>query len=143
MLGESVPKTKSQKTELSVLLLLTLSLNKRAQKKMDKILRGFLWTGIAAAKGSHHYHVNCVRVCRPLRLGVWVFRSLPGRRSASGSDGCGGCTSTPSVLGGVWTCNFPGMSVSCSLHPPRWWFTTEHLPYSGRITGLMVISYHF
>ncbi|XP_071676990.1 uncharacterized protein [Lolium perenne] len=48
--------------------LMVLSLDKKALKQVNKILRGFLWAGRADANGGH-CHVNWARVCRPLRLG--------------------------------------------------------------------------
>jgi hypothetical protein len=48
--------------------LMVLSLNKKALKQVNKILRGFLWAGRADANGGH-CHVNWSRVCRPVRLG--------------------------------------------------------------------------
>lgn len=41
---------------------------KRALKLVEKIKRGFLWAGRAAANGGH-CHVNWSRVCRPIALG--------------------------------------------------------------------------
>jgi hypothetical protein len=48
--------------------LMVLSMDKKTLKKIERILRGFLWVARAAANGGH-CHVNWSRVCRPLRLG--------------------------------------------------------------------------
>ena len=37
--------------------IMVLSLNKKVLKQIEKILRGFLWAGRAAANGGH-YHVK-------------------------------------------------------------------------------------
>jgi hypothetical protein len=42
-----------------------LSLDKKALKQVNKILRGFLWVGRADAKGGR-CHVNWANVCQPL-----------------------------------------------------------------------------
>ena len=44
---------------------IVFSLNKKVLKQVNKILRGFLWTGRADANGGN-CHVNWSRVCRPL-----------------------------------------------------------------------------
>ena len=41
---------------------------KKIIKQLEKICRGFLWTGRANANGDH-CHVNWRRVCRPIALG--------------------------------------------------------------------------
>jgi hypothetical protein len=48
--------------------LMVLSMDKKSINKIEKVFRGFLWAGRAAANGGH-CHVNWSRVCRPLRLG--------------------------------------------------------------------------
>jgi hypothetical protein len=48
--------------------LLVLAPPKTNLKKMEKIERGFLWEGCAAANGGNS-HVNWKRVCRPTSLG--------------------------------------------------------------------------
>jgi hypothetical protein len=48
--------------------LMVLSMDKKTMKKIERILRGFLWVAREAANGGH-CHVNWSRVCRPLRLG--------------------------------------------------------------------------
>lgn len=48
--------------------LVVLDMNKKTRIHVDKILRGFLWVGRASANGGH-WHINCIRVCRPLCLG--------------------------------------------------------------------------
>ena len=48
--------------------LLVLAPRKKTLKQLEKIERGFLWAGHAAANGGH-CHVNWRRVCRPTPLG--------------------------------------------------------------------------
>jgi hypothetical protein len=48
--------------------IVVLGLNKKALKKIERIVRTFVWTGRANANGGH-CHVNWVRVCRPLSMG--------------------------------------------------------------------------
>jgi hypothetical protein len=45
-----------------------LGINKKALKKIKRIVRSFIWTGRENANGGH-CHVNWVRVCRPLSMG--------------------------------------------------------------------------
>jgi hypothetical protein len=48
--------------------IIVLGLNKKTLKRVEKIVRSFLWAGRANANGGHS-HVNWARVCRPLSYG--------------------------------------------------------------------------
>jgi hypothetical protein len=60
---------------------MVLSIDKKTLKKIERILRGFLWVGRAAANGGH-CHINWSRVCHPLCLGVLGIPD-PGRTAIS------------------------------------------------------------
>jgi hypothetical protein len=61
--------------------LMVLSMDKKTLKKIEQILRGFLWVARAEANGAH-CHVNWSWVCRPLRLGGLAIPAL-GRTTIS------------------------------------------------------------
>jgi hypothetical protein len=129
---------KSVLSAIPIHQLMVLAPPKKIVKLFEKIDRGFLWEGRAAANGGI-CHVNWRMVCRPIAHGglgvqdmkrvglalrlrwLWYSRTDEGR-AWSGLD-----------------LQFSKTSVNCSSPPRPCWWAMEKPANSGRIDGSVAV----
>uniref|UniRef100_A0A8I6Y9G2 Reverse transcriptase domain-containing protein n=1 Tax=Hordeum vulgare subsp. vulgare TaxID=112509 RepID=A0A8I6Y9G2_HORVV len=110
---------KSVLSAIPIHQMLALAPPKKTLKQLEKIQRGFLWAGRAAAQGGH-CHVNWRASVGLSHWEGWASDIWSALGLRFGCGGSGYLGRTPTEPRKAWTCSSPVRSSASSMPPPSW-----------------------